>query len=115
MNTGKKEFVVMVYNDFSFDVNPSQLNSDGSLSVPVNGRLEFISDDFNAVTKYKILVMKAKTREIIYESTSNPERGWSGIDNNGNQVPKGDYYIVVFAGDEQGNSINPIKKRVYLR
>ncbi len=117
----RQEFLVEVEPDVQISMNLDQavLERDGSVLLIPNSfdknELKFVVENEDSIDFFKMVVVDGNTQKIVFETTDISQRNWNGTNQFGEPLPAGQsYYLTIFAGDKDGNMVEPIRKRLAI-
>jgi hypothetical protein len=117
----KQEFLVEVEADIqiSLTLEPSLLGRDKGVILTPNGydnkHLKFEIENEDQFEFFKMVVVDGNTQKVVFETNDISQRNWNGKNQAGEPLPAGQsYYLTVFAGDKNGNTVDPIRKRLSI-
>ncbi len=114
-----QEFAVNVKSNFTCSIDESLLDFDGGIVLTPSGfdkkELKFNCSNIQEVEVFSMVVMDGRTQEKVFETHRLEDMNWSGKDASGATLKKGTYFVVIFIGTKEGETIDPIKKRLIIR
>ncbi len=117
----KQEFVVEVEPnvEISLKLEPALLGRDKGVILTPGGfdnqALKFIIENEDQFAFFKMAIVDANTQKIVFETSDISQRNWNGTNQYGEPLPASqNYYLTIFAGDKEGNTIEPIRKRLTI-
>lgn len=114
-----KEFAVNVKSNFVCSIDESLLDFEGGIVLTPNGfdkkELRFNCSNKDEIEVFSMVVMNGRTQEKVFETHRVEDMNWGGKDASGSLLDKGTYFVIIFIGTKDGETIDPIKKRLIIR
>lgn len=114
-----KEFAVNVKSNFVCNIDETLLDFDGGIVLTPNGfdkkELKFNCSNTDDIEVFSMVVMNGRTQEKVFETHRIEDMNWGGKDASGSLLQKGTYFVIIFIGTKDGETIDPIKKRLIIR